>query len=186
MFEVEQKFRVSGFESVNAALDQMAAGPPETIIQIDRYLRHPSRDFASTDEALRLRRVGEQNFITYKGPKIDAETKTRHEIELPMTSGAEWLESYTQLMQRLSFEVVTEVEKNRTKRHINFQSHDFEVALDEVKEVGLFVELETEADEAGLDSAREAMSGLAAELGLSEIERTSYLGLLLAARGETS
>ena len=61
--------------------------PP--VVQVDQYFAHPARDFAQTDEALRLRRVGKQNFITYKGSKIDATTKTRREIELPLAPGEE-------------------------------------------------------------------------------------------------
>ena len=44
----------------------------------------PCRDFAQTDEALRIRTVGDTSFVTYKGPKLDATTKTRRELELPL------------------------------------------------------------------------------------------------------
>ena len=36
--------------------------------QCDEYFAHPSRDFARTDEALRLREVDGALRITYKGP----------------------------------------------------------------------------------------------------------------------
>ena len=49
--------------------------------QVDRYFAHPCRDFARTDEALRLRRDGDDVAITWKGPRIDAATKTRRESE---------------------------------------------------------------------------------------------------------
>ena len=49
-------------------------------IQVDEYYAHPARDFAITDEALRLRTENNLTVITYKGPKLDRETKTREEF----------------------------------------------------------------------------------------------------------
>ena len=57
------------------------------MVQIDCYYAHPVRDFAASDEALRLRQVGENNYITYKGPKLDTTTKTRREIEISLPDG---------------------------------------------------------------------------------------------------
>ena len=54
--------------------------------QEDIYFNSPIVDFAKTDEALRIRttKQGDEKhiFITYKGAKIDSESKTREEIEL--------------------------------------------------------------------------------------------------------
>ena len=54
-----------------------------------------------------------------------------------------------------------------------------EGALDEVDGVGSFVELELQADDAGLDAAKQKISKLAAELHLGPSERRSYLEMLL-------
>jgi adenylate cyclase class 2 len=185
MYEVEQKFRVDDFTEINQRLDDLGCSTGTTVEQIDRYLRHPSRDFAATDEALRLRRIGEKNFITYKGPKIDTTTKTRREIELPMTAGSDWLENYTGLMGCLGFEVVAEVVKSRCYRMYRHNERPFEICLDDVRDVGRFVELETASDEDQLDAARAALMDLSSTLSLDRVERFSYLGLLLRARGET-
>ena len=48
----------------------------------DTYFNHPNRNFAATDEALRIRVADKQSFLTYKGQKIDAKSKTREEIEV--------------------------------------------------------------------------------------------------------
>ena len=55
--------------------------PGEPAEQVDTYFSHPARDFAATDEALRIRSIDQENFVTYKGPKLDATTKTRREID---------------------------------------------------------------------------------------------------------
>ena len=85
--EIEQKYPVDDLQQVRKTLEALGATIESPICQVDLYFRHPVRNFVQTDEALRLRQVGEENFITYKGPKIDAETKTRREIELPLEPG---------------------------------------------------------------------------------------------------
>ena len=41
----------------------------EGVVQRDEYFSHPCRDFAATDEAFRVRRAGDDWFVTYKGAK---------------------------------------------------------------------------------------------------------------------
>src|SRR5262249_34999461 len=148
--------------------------------QLDRYFNHPSRDFAQTDEALRLRQVGQSNFITYKGPKLDATTKTRREIELPLPAGDEMLKHYAELLTALGFRPVAEVHKTRRQVHLAWQGREIEIALDNVTGLGDFIELELSTDETDIESAKGAIASLAAELGLTDSERRSYLELLLA------
>ena len=182
MFEVEQKFRVDGFGEIEAQLVRLGAEVEGPIEQIDTYFAHPARDFAATDEALRIRRVGEENFITYKGPKIDQTTKTRREIEIPFASGDSAAEQLSALLQELSFTRVAAVRKLRRHARLPWGGWEFEIALDDVERVGAFVELEVAAEESQLDDARAQLLVLAAELQLKHVERTSYLGLLLATR----
>ena len=53
------------------------------------------------------------------------------------------------------------------------------MALDKVEPLGSFVELEIDADEAEVNTAKKCLASLAAELGLGPGERRSYLELLL-------
>ena len=179
MFEVEQKFRVADFEAIEGRLASLGASIGESAVQADSYFAHPARDFASTDEALRIRQVGQDNFITYKGPKIDAGTKTRREIELPFAPGGRRAEQLGELLQALSFTPVAVVRKARRQASTSWAGWEFDIALDQVEQVGQFVELEVTADESQLDAARHALHGLAAELELDQVVRTSYLELLL-------
>ncbi|MCH7990085.1 MAG: class IV adenylate cyclase, partial [Planctomycetes bacterium] len=82
-YEVELKFPLDDAERISAQLDGLQAERGAPIEQVDRYFNHPSRDFAQTDEALRIRTMNDRSLLTYKGPLLDAETKTRLEIELP-------------------------------------------------------------------------------------------------------
>ncbi len=179
VYEVEQKFRVDELSSIEDALGQLGAPPGEPVEQVDTYLAHPARDFAQTDEALRIRRVGPRNFVTYKGPKIDATTKTRREIELPLPPGEETAARWAELFLALGFVPAGEVVKTRRKAQVAWRGAPIEVVLDQVQRLGTFVELEMTADEAGLDLARQSLASLAQRLGLSQGERRSYLELLL-------
>ena len=60
-WEVEQKFRIADLAAIKAKLMQLGASFAEPMNQIDWYFNHPSRDFAQTDEAFRLRQVGEKS-----------------------------------------------------------------------------------------------------------------------------
>ncbi len=179
-FEVEQKFAVSDLAPIQRQLAALGGRPDKDVLQSDQYFAHPARAFAHTDEALRIRRVGEQNRITYKGPKLDATTKTRREIELDLPSGEQAAADYRGLLEALGFHPVAEVRKHRRTWLLDWQGHAVEAALDDVDRVGTFVELEISSDEAGLDAARTALASLADKLNLSASERRSYLELLLA------
>jgi adenylate cyclase class 2 len=181
MFEVEQKFPLTDEAALLAKLASLGGVPSEAMAQVDCYYSHPARDFANTDEALRIRCVGELNFITYKGPKLDLKTKTRREIELPLAGGAQMTMEYGRLLEALGFRPVAKVHKKRRLVVLEWQSRPVEVAIDDVESVGKFVELELSADEAELDAARAALAALAHSLGLSGGERRSYLEMLLEA-----
>ena len=88
MYEVEQKYPLADVAEVEAVLARLGATWHGTAEQVDRYFNHPSRDYAVTDEALRLRRTDDRLAITWKGPRLDATAKTRREIELPLVEAA--------------------------------------------------------------------------------------------------
>jgi adenylate cyclase, class 2 len=179
-FEVEQKFPLDDVAEVERRLTELGARPAESVGQVDLYFNHPARDFAQTDEALRLRSVGEKNFITYKGPKLDAATKTRQEIELPLPSGNAAASEHASLLEALGFKPVATVRKMRRLFHVEWQGKTIEAALDDVAEVGQFLELELSVSEPEVESAKSCIASLASRLGLTTSERRSYLELLLA------
>jgi adenylate cyclase class 2 len=181
--EVEQKFPLSHPPAVRALLGRLGAAFSPPIQQADTYFRHPTRDFAQTDEALRLRRVGETNLITYKGPKLDAQTKTRREIELALAPGQVAFEQFSELLTAVGFTPVLTVRKRREPGEIAWQGQSIQIALDEVEGLGSFLELEIAANANTVDAARSAVLSLGSHLGLLEVERRSYLELIVLAAG---
>lgn len=179
MYEVEMKFPVDDLSAVEAELQRLKASVSETHVEVDLYFNHPARDFAKTDEAVRLRRVGEVNRITYKGPKVDKTTKTRSEIDLALPEGEETFEAWTVLLRALGFTPVGEVRKERRKAFVPWQGRTIEVSLDRLERLGEFVELELIVSPEEFDAAKACIQSLADDLGLSKSERRSYLNLLL-------
>jgi adenylate cyclase class 2 len=178
--EVEQKFRIAALSELEGRLAALGSRREHTVDQVDCYFAHPSRDFAQSDEALRLRRVGDLNYITYKGPKLDATTKTRREIEIPLADGESAAAEAGSLLAALGFTRVADVYKRRTYCTLHWRGRDIGVALDHVADLGDFVELELIAELADVEAARDCIVSLAKELGLAGSERRSYLELLLA------
>ncbi len=178
-YEVELKFPVPDLSAFAKRLIDLAIPISPAQEEIDLYLAHPARDFARTDEALRLRRKGAANYITYKGPKIDATTKTRREIELPLAPGPESLTSWTALLEAVGFRPAGEVRKSRRKAQIPWQGSQVEASLDEVVGLGTFVEFELVAEQSAVDAARACIQSLAQSFGLTQGQRRSYLELLL-------
>ncbi len=182
-YEVEMKFRSADHDRLRRVLLERGAREEPAVNQEDVYLRHPSRDFAQTHEALRLRRIGPDNRVTYKGPRFPGPTKTREEIELPFGEGEDAFRSLFRLFENLGFAPVATIRKRRTTFHVAGPPHEIEVTLDRVDELGDFAEIETIVrDEAELPPAQAAVLALAAELGLSRIEPRSYLRMVLEAR----
>jgi adenylate cyclase class 2 len=181
--EVEQKFPVEDLAVIESTLRSLGATASEPKRETDLYYAHPARDFAVTDEALRIRRSGDANWITYKGPKIDATTKTRREIDLPLPGGPEGYASWASLVEALGFRPVAEVSKERRKALVAWEGRRVEVSLDRVHDVGTFVELELVTDADDVASAKSCIASLAQRLGLSGSERRSYLELLLERQG---
>jgi 2-amino-4-hydroxy-6-hydroxymethyldihydropteridine diphosphokinase len=165
-FELEPKLRALGAE----------AEPVER--HVDRYFNSPARDFAATDEALRLRSVGAETILTYKGPKVDAATKTRFELEVPVEARHE--QDLAEVLRRVGFREVRTVEKTRRPFGMRWRGRRMTVSIDAVAGLPPFIELETIAEDAEVDDARAALEALAEELGLANRERRSYLEMLLA------
>jgi len=116
--------------------------------------------------------------VTYKGPLVESESKSREEIETPIHS----VEDVQAILDALGFEPAATVEKRRERWELS----GYTVTLDDVEGLGEFVEVEAEtaaADEVVpiREGAYEVLRSL--DLDPTEQIRTSYLGLLLSESG---
>jgi len=191
MYEVELKIRAD-HGAVRDRLEALGAAHVGRVRQVDTYYDAPNRDFAKTDEALRVReettetgsrheetaRGGEtETRLTYKGPLVERESKTREEAETAVADP----DAARRILDGLGFEPAATVAKERGR----YRLEGYTVTLDAVEGLEEFVEVETEvAGEAAVEAARERATALVERLGLDPGAgiRTSYLGLLLEAR----
>lgn len=177
-FEVEKKFWLLDSSALETRLAELGVVLPPPTDQVDRYFAHPSRDFLQTDEALRLRSVGDENYLTYKGARIDSTTKTRRELKLELASGEAGLE-FQQLLELLGFKPLMTVHKQRRQVGFTWQDYPVEICVDEIDQLGRFIELETTSDLEHLEYAKSSLESLSGHLQLDRQERRSYLELML-------
>jgi adenylate cyclase, class 2 len=179
MLEVETKYRVADHAPTEARLREWGAALAADHAEEDHYLNAPDRDFARTDEALRLRRIGDRNFLTYKGPRRDTTTKTRTELEVPCPSGDDPAAAFLALFKHLGYRHTAVVKKRRRIYDLDRDGFRLHVCLDDVENVGRFVELEIVADESREAEALALLARTAAGLELKDGETRSYLEQLL-------
>src|SRR5262245_5306992 len=139
MLEIELKFPVADFAAIKQHMQRMNAMAEAPIDEADHYFNAPDRDFAKTDEAFRLRSIGERNRVTYKGPKQPGPAKTRTEIEIEIQAGADGAAKWRQMVQHLGYRSTAVVKKRRTIYKFRRDGFDMEACFDEVETLGKFV-----------------------------------------------
>ncbi|HSV96596.1 MAG TPA: class IV adenylate cyclase [Spirochaetota bacterium] len=169
MLEVEIKAYCADPDALRARIKSLGGALEGPLIEEDSYFNHPSRDFAETDEAFRIRRTPEGSVVTYKGPKIGTISKTRYENEVSIGDA----DAFAEVLARLGFRPVRTVKKRREL----YALEGAHVCLDSVEGLGDFAEIEILSEDR--EGAEKKLFGLAEKLGLSRFERRSYLELLL-------
>jgi len=168
--ELEVKLRVRDPERAREVIKGLAqfAGEAE---EEDVYFNFDCvggccRNFAETDEAVRLRRRGDRCFLTYKGPKKVVEgVKGREEIETEVGS----CEKLKAFLEKLCLKPVAVVRKKREY----WKAKGATITLDYVEGLGYFVEIESEG--AGPEELKE----LASLFPDAEVVEKTYLEMLL-------
>ena len=170
VIEVESKYRSPSNEKVEGALARLGAKKISTVEMEDVDFSHPSRDFGRSDEALRLRKVEGESELTYKGPRMHSEsTKAREEITVKVDNPL----AVQRIVERLGFKEFCLIRKKRS----SYLLDRLRVDVDDVEELGEFVELEvlTESPE----KAASLMETARTELELQRHESRTYLEMLL-------
>jgi adenylate cyclase class 2 len=187
-FEVEVKIPLEETEQIKGTLFEIGGRMLNTETQIDAYFDHPCRSFPETDEAIRIRSrqphpnqnkviLNESrplNEMTYKGPKVDPLSKTRLELSVGLDDSRE----AGLILTQLGFKAVAEITKIRSF----YAVRDITISIDDVVDVGMFLELERVVyAENEVADARNEIFEVIRELGLNPEEsiRTSYLELYL-------
>ncbi|MBN2183457.1 MAG: class IV adenylate cyclase [Sedimentisphaerales bacterium] len=167
--EIEAKLKVDSLAEVENKLRQLDAEFVAEQDQSDIHFDDLSANLSGSDKCLRLRRqvVGEtiRLFLTYKGAKEKSNYKKRQEIEFEVGDA----ESAEKLLAALGYERRLSVDKKRRL----WKFGGCEVALDKLKELGEFVEIEGPDDE--------KISEVQKSLGLGNLPhiKKSYAALIM-------
>ncbi len=174
MIEIEVKASVKDPKKVERSIIELGAVPIGIENQADTYYNTSCRDFGKTDEALRIRVQNDRYFLTYKGPKMDNVSKTRKEYQVEINDS----NSMGDILSALAFFPVATVIKKRK----NYRLGDFYISLDEVRNLGDFIEIEISVkNQKNYEEQLESIFKIIDKLGISREStiRKSYLEMIL-------
>lgn len=193
MIEVEIKVRIIDPDLIREKLEENQGSYKFSLIHEDTYYNMPKglRDFKKTDEALRLRQSVRfnnkneektkktENYLTYKGRKIDTVSKTREEIDLQI----EDIVKMGKLLKLLGFQKVLTVNKKRELFELEFKNNKIEVLIDYIPILNQhFIEVEYLSEtEDEIESVRNVLFDFLGLLGIQKSDSItkSYLELVL-------
>jgi adenylate cyclase, class 2 len=182
MFEIEQKYRLDEPAEFERRVAALGARYMTERVESDHYFNAPDRDFAATGEAFRIRRSGESNVLTYKGPKDPSvAVKIRPEIELDIAAGEAGANTAIAILRHLGYRPVAVVRKVRKIHQLLRDDFIVTICRDLCDHVGAFAEIEILAETKHRDRAITLIESLANELHLTKPESRSYLRMLLEA-----
>ena len=180
--EVEIKLKADNIVT-QAIKAKLLKNNPSQKHHIDTYFDNTKNSYLKSTpirEWLSVRQRGSKVIINYKYWHFDQNGIGTHCDEPELV--VEDAEAATHLLKPLGFEPLVTVNKHRTEALIN----DFLVSVDEVEELGNFVEIEATKSYGSIEDTIKALNEFAVELGLntSDITHKGYPHLLLELRLE--
>lgn len=179
MVEVEVKVSIKNRNLIEEKLSLAGFEKGELLRETDHYFDSDHHNLKKNDMALRIRSCENltsgltENFMTYKGPKMDAVSMMRKELEMQIEDA----EIGKEILKSLGYVPVRPVIKLRQQFYLDQMT----ACLDLVSHLGEFLELEiVVSKEDEKDAALNRIISLLRELGYEpeEIIRTSYLSML--------
>ncbi|MCI4436500.1 MAG: class IV adenylate cyclase [Ignisphaera sp.] len=180
--EIEVKVRIRDPDEVERRLQGLGAKLIDIVEEVDSYVDlAPCIDMRKQDMALRIRKrrslvTGESiNELTFKGRRMPGAVKARKEITVVINDGEKFLE----ILRELGFSSIYTVFKTRKI----FALEDLKIFIDNVKELGTFLEIEAPST-MNVEKFGQVIKDLFNVLGVDEscVESKTYLELLLERR----
>jgi adenylate cyclase class 2 len=168
--ELEAKMQVEDHAPLRQRLRASGAARVGMVMELNTFFDTPERSLVAEDKGLRIRHTcdfetgDERHIITYKGPQQDGELKNREEVELIVDDGGE----ASVLLERLGYAPTLAFEKRRETWRVD----ECLVELDELPQLGCFVEIEGPDEEAVLE-VRETL-----ELDERPLVKKSYIAMV--------
>ena len=140
-------------------LDKKSVTVNEFDVYLDRDL-----ELTAADKAFRIRLTDSTHVtvssleLTFKGPKLSTTVKTRMETTLCLVESC--LEETVAFFVQLGFQPIGRVSKKRMTWKIEKEGRVFSISLDDVKDLGTFMEIETIADESNQEEAEQSLNSV--------------------------
>jgi adenylate cyclase class 2 len=173
--EVELKFPLKNARELIQELNKIAKLKQQNIFQKDTYYVPAHRDFLAKKypyEWLRIRETKQSVTLNYKHwyPENSKEAYHCDEFETKI----EDVTALKKIFERLNFKEIITVEKTRSV----WMYKNVEIAIDDVKDMGFFIELEAKNDFKDVDEAKkvlyDALKKLGAETGKQDFRGYPY------------
>lgn len=156
--EIEIKAKFDDKEKIKESLNSIGANQEKTKHQIDEYYNHPSRDTRETKEYIRLR----YNYGENKGifaHHINISDGVNKEFEVPI----EDVKTFKEILNGLNFPLLGVIDKKRE----TYKFNKFIITIDEVKDIGNFIEIEVDGEESEIEEKKAQCIELLEKIGLS-------------------
>lgn len=181
-FEIELKFPLLNHLELIEKLKSIAKLEKSEDFQKDIYYNPAHRNFLSkkpVSEWLRLRESKKEFSLNYKKWHNEDGNKTISCDEFE--TKIENIESLKKLFENLNFEETIIIEKNRSVWYYK----DAEIAIDDVKELGNFIEIEAKGNFTNIEDAEKHLYIILKEIGakVGEQDFEGYPYLLLKKKG---
>ncbi len=172
--EAELKARLNDPDTVRSALARRASG--ETATYCDTYYDDAGSSLERTGRELRLRTVetphATRHLLTFKDPAVDKASGSKPEYETAVATPA----AVAHMLQALGHRPVVELTKDCENYRFVEGGREFLATVVRVPEIdGTFLEVETMAEEGGVDGALAAVRAVLADLGVAETDLTNEL-----------
>ncbi|MEK9165650.1 MAG: class IV adenylate cyclase, partial [Patescibacteria group bacterium] len=142
--------------------------------QVDTYLRHQ----ADKEQLLviRIRRKEKQAILSFKAKSVDPKGDTAWHDYDTQISDPNKLED---ILISSGYVYVCVIDKIRD----SFKWQDFEINIDNIRDLGLFIEIEAQGQEKDIEPKKKEMSRILEKLGIApaDIIEKGYVALMLEA-----
>jgi adenylate cyclase class 2 len=175
--EIEAKMQVDSLDTVRQRLVELGAEPAGEAIETNTFFDTDDRSLLAADKGLRLRTTHPQptgktrHTLTFKGPRQHGPLKSREEKE----TGVDSAKHATAVLEALGYHHILSFDKKRQ----SWKLGDCLVELDELPQLGLYVEIEGPKEESVM-KVREIL-----QLAEEPIIKASYVALLMTHLQET-
>ncbi len=163
--EIEVKAKLNNSEKVISNLKKLGCVLSEPVTQHDTIF--VGDDYGAFDEfqadknLLRVRETEGKFILTLKQPKSNEQDAIEHETEVKDAG------EMREILQHMGLHEAVRVKKARMKTHYN----EWEICLDEVDGLGLFIEVEKIADDPDVEAVKNELFDFLKGLGIKPEDR---------------